>query len=111
LDNIIDQEKLCEYGEGKIYKKKEPSLTKTLALTLKEVYFGAEKKIKILRRVFEEGNSGQTVIREKILDITVRPGTRAGTVFTFPNAGDMSFHSIPGLKLNIYNYFDSNNYI
>lgn len=61
----------------------EPTVvTLNLKLTLEELFTGATKKMKLSRK-------GPTGIKEdKILEINVRPGWKAGTKITFAGEGD-----------------------
>lgn len=58
------------------------TVTVKLAVTLEDLYNGTTKKMKIRRR----NRTG--VSEEKILQITIKPGWKAGTKITFANEGD-----------------------
>ncbi|CAJ0895531.1 6437_t:CDS:2 [Entrophospora sp. SA101] len=59
----------------------------TISLTLEEIHKGIIKKLKVTRKIID-GATGKQVPTDKILEINVRPGLKAGTKFRFPNAGD-----------------------
>lgn len=62
--------------------REKTSVTVKLPLTLEDLYNGATKKMKIRRR------NASGVSEEKILNISVKPGWKAGTKITYPNEGD-----------------------
>lgn len=55
-------------------------------MTLEELYTGYVKKLKINHQVLTQNTYIQ---EEKILQIDVKPGWKAGTKVTFPQEGDM----------------------
>ncbi|KAJ1939124.1 Molecular chaperone (DnaJ super) [Linderina macrospora] len=62
-------------------------VTRPLPCTLEELYNGCTKKLKVTRRTLDR-SSGQLVSSEKILQISVRPGWKAGTKVRFSGEGD-----------------------
>jgi len=70
--------------------KVDPPIEHDLYVTLEEVNTGCIKKMKISKMVVE--NDGSARKEEKILQINVKPGWKAGTKITFPREGD----SYPG---------------
>ncbi|XP_060533905.1 dnaJ homolog subfamily B member 13-like [Cylas formicarius] len=67
---------------------KQPPVTHPLALTLREVFFGGVKKMKIRRLTYVDARRDRTEPREKILTIPIQPGLRAGTEIVFADEGD-----------------------
>lgn len=66
-------------------------LKRELECTLEQLYTGCVKKLKITRKVFDEG--AQALREEqKILEISVKPGWKDGTKITFEGEGD----ALPG---------------
>lgn len=63
-----------------------PSVRKTLACTLEELYTGCTKKLKVNRKLMDA--SGKTITAEKILTVNIKPGWKAGTKIKFPGEGD-----------------------
>ncbi|KAJ3398789.1 hypothetical protein CcCBS67573_g08791 [Chytriomyces confervae] len=61
---------------------KPDPVRKDLPLSLEELYSGVTKKLKITRKTINLGTS------EKVVEITVTPGWKAGTKITFPAEGD-----------------------
>ncbi|ESW98438.1 hypothetical protein KL918_005162 [Ogataea parapolymorpha] len=62
---------------------KEPTIVDlNVPVPLELLYTGGSKKMKIRRK----GPSGQ--LEEKIIDINIKPGWKAGTKITYPNEGD-----------------------
>ena len=75
-------------------KRKDPTITHDLPVSLEDVMHGGTKKMKITRKVVSD--DGQSVrSEEKILSIDVRPGWKAGTRITFAREGDQVPGSIP----------------
>lgn len=72
---------------GGMSRRKDPDVMHDLNLTLEEIYRGVTKKMKITRKVLNpDGRS--TKLEEKVLNISVKPGWKAGTKITFPGEGD-----------------------
>jgi DnaJ-class molecular chaperone len=70
--------------------KVDPPLEHDLYVSLEDVNTGCCKKMKISKMVVQPDGSARK--EEKILQITVKPGWKAGTKITFPKEGDQ----IPG---------------
>ncbi|ORX72821.1 hypothetical protein DL89DRAFT_290648 [Linderina pennispora] len=66
-------------------------VTRPLACTLEELYNGCTKKLKVTRRTLDRA-SGQLVSSEKILQIDIKPGWKAGTKVRFSGEGDNYGH-------------------
>lgn len=62
---------------------------KELPLSLEDLYKGVDKKMKIKRKAFDP-STGQRNQEEKILEIKIKPGMKAGTKFKFSNMGDQT---------------------
>lgn len=69
-------------GAARAGSPERTSVTVKLPVSLEDLYTGTTKKMKIRRR----NQSGQS--EEKILQISVKPGWKAGTKITFSNEGD-----------------------
>lgn len=65
----------------------DPPIEQPLPVTLEELCTGCTKKLKINHRVLTANNTYQQ--EEKILQIDVKAGWKAGTKITFPREGDM----------------------
>lgn len=72
------------------HKAQDPPIEHDLYVTLEDVYGGCQKKMKISKMVM--GHDGGARKEEKILNINVKPGWKAGTKITFPREGDQ----VPG---------------
>jgi DnaJ-class molecular chaperone len=59
-----------------------------LKLTLKELYSGTTKRLKITRRVPDPSDPSKLTTKEEILEIQVKPGWKEGTRITFQGKGD-----------------------
>ncbi|CAJ0763062.1 19819_t:CDS:2 [Entrophospora sp. SA101] len=75
------------FGKGRGDGSETPEVKYTISLTLEEIYKGTIKKLKVTRKIID-GPTGKQVPTDKILEINVRPGLKAGTKFRFPNSGD-----------------------
>jgi len=75
------------------YMKQDPPVQYELLATLEEIYKGVIKKYKINKNNYL-GN-GQVIKEEKILNIEIKPGWKAGTKITFPKEGDKYPNIIP----------------
>jgi DnaJ family protein B protein 4 len=80
------------YGNNS-YMKQDPPLQYELLVSLEDIYKGGIKKYKINKNIFL-GN-GQVVKEEKILNIEIKPGWKAGTKITFPKEGDKRPNIVP----------------
>ncbi|ORX89486.1 DnaJ-domain-containing protein [Basidiobolus meristosporus CBS 931.73] len=60
----------------------KPTIQRTLAVALEDLYKGATKRLKVTRRQLD----GST--REKVLTINIKPGWKKGTKIRFANEGD-----------------------
>ncbi|KAF5093312.1 hypothetical protein D0Z00_004124 [Geotrichum galactomycetum] len=70
-------------GAARAGSPERSTVTVKLPVTLEDLYTGGTKKMKIRRR----NKSGQS--EEKILQISIKPGWKAGTKITFSNEGDV----------------------
>jgi len=68
----------------------DPTIEKDVMVTLEDIAKGVQKKMKISKRVYDQ--SGGSRQEEKVLQINVKPGWKAGTKVTFAKEGDR----IPG---------------
>lgn len=71
----------------------DPPVEHEIYLTLEEVFHGCVKKMKIQKKVLLP--NGKLVREEKMLEINVQPGWKAGTKITFPKEGDQGINKIP----------------
>ena len=81
------------HSGSKQQKVQDPTIERDLQVSLEDICKGVVKKMKISRRVFDE--SGQSRTEEKVLQINVKPGWKAGTKVTFANEGDRVPGKIP----------------
>lgn len=68
--------------------RQDPPIERDLPVSLEDVLNGCTKKMKITRRVTQ--SNGHTFKEDKILEINVKPGWKAGTKITFNQEGDQS---------------------
>nr|ABE57131.1 heat shock protein Hsp40 [Liriomyza huidobrensis] len=71
----------------------DPPIEHDLYVTLEEIDKGCVRKMKISRMSLAQG--GNQFKQEKVLNINVKPGWKAGTKITFPREGDQSTGKIP----------------
>jgi len=71
-------------------RERTPEVTtveRPLPLTLEELYKGTHKKMKIKRKTFDPRTNKRNV-EDKILDMDIKPGYKAGTKIKFKGVGD-----------------------
>ena len=95
LDVLIHPLPLYSLPEGRGVRRKEEPLRRKLYLTLNEIFHGGLKRIKIQRYEFSSCDETTTVMKEKLLDIHVKPGLPERTVFKFVEEGDQDPTTIP----------------
>jgi len=66
--------------------RKAPAVHREFECTLEDLYKGCTKKMKLTKTVYDNNNGAVPV--EKILQIDVKPGWKAGTKVTFEREGD-----------------------
>jgi DnaJ family protein B protein 4 len=70
-------------GRGRDHSPEKPAeITKPLKVSLRELYDGATKRLKVGRKML----NGTT--EEKVLEIQILPGWKSGTKIRFPKAGN-----------------------
>ncbi|KIW09312.1 uncharacterized protein PV09_00227 [Verruconis gallopava] len=62
-------------------------LEKPLPVSLEDLYKGATKKMKIKRKKFDS-NTNKQVIEDRILEVPIKPGLKAGSKIKFKDVGD-----------------------
>lgn len=60
---------------------------KPLPVALEDLFAGATKKLKIGRKTYDE-RTGRASTSDKILEVPIKKGLRAGSKIKFPNVGD-----------------------
>ena len=78
---------------GRTKRSRDPSIQHDVSVSLEELYNGCTKKLKISRRVVSP--DGTSSLQEKVLQVDVKPGWKAGTKVTFPEEGDKYPGRIP----------------
>ena len=83
-------------GSGRSSRFREPkrapvqevtAVERNLPVTLEQLYKGATKKMKIQRKRFDEA-TGKRRVEDKIMDIDIKPGYKAGTKIKYKGWGD-----------------------
>jgi len=80
-------------GPSKQAKVQDKTIEKEVPVSLEEICKGAEKKMKISRRIHHD--DGRITNEEKVLKINIKPGWKAGTKVTFNQEGDRIPGKIP----------------
>merc|ERR1712079_193230 len=80
-------------GPSKQARVQDKTIEKEVPVSLEEIAKGAEKKMKISRRI--QHDDGRVTNEEKVLKITIKPGWKAGTKVTFNQEGDKVPGKIP----------------
>ncbi|KAJ2081795.1 Molecular chaperone (DnaJ super) [Coemansia sp. RSA 988] len=73
-------------GRSTPSSRRPQEVTRPLQCSLEELYKGCTKKLKVTRRI--RGPKGNISTAEKVLQIDVKPGWKAGTKVRFSNEGD-----------------------
>jgi len=83
------------YGEGpsKQAKVQDKTIEREVPVSLEEIAKGAEKKMKISRKIRHD--DGRLTNEEKVLKINIKPGWKSGTKVTFNQEGDRVPGKIP----------------
>ena len=63
------------------------TVERPLLVTLEELFHGVHKKMKIKRKTFDEA-SGKRKVEDKILEMDIKPGLKAGSKIKFQGVGD-----------------------
>merc|ERR1719461_2420244 len=83
----------------KLAKVQDKTIEKEVPVSLEEICKGAEKKMKISRRIHHD--DGRITNEEKVLKINIKPGWKSGTKVTFNQEGDRITNEEKVLKINI----------
>ena len=78
---------------GRTKRSRDPPIQHEVSVSLEELYNGCTKKLKISRRVLSP--DGTSSLQEKVLQVDVKPGWKAGTKVTFSEEGDQYPGRIP----------------
>ncbi|CAG0896066.1 unnamed protein product [Cyprideis torosa] len=78
------------HGHGGGTKEKDPPVEHPLPVSLEDIATGCTKKMKISRKVITPDHKQR--LEDKILEVVVKPGWKAGTKVTYEKEGDQ----IPG---------------
>lgn len=62
-------------------------LEKPLPVTLEELFKGTTKKMKIKRKKFDSA-TGKQIVEDRILEVPIKPGLKAGSKIKFKDVGD-----------------------
>ena len=74
-------------------KRQDPPVKHDVLVSLEDVMTGCTKKMKISRHVMNQDGSIRK--EDKVVNIDVKPGWKAGTKITFPKEGDQIQGNIP----------------
>lgn len=108
INGMFGSQRQCQGGPGGAFRsqsfnvhqspnrkahKQDPPIEHDLYVSLEDIDKGCVKKMKISRMVMQP--DGSTRKDEKVLNITVKPGWKAGTKITFQKEGDIMPGKIP----------------
>lgn len=65
---------------------KDPTIERHIEVSLEEIATGCTKKLKIRRKINDE--RGRFTEEERLVEINIKPGWKAGTKVTYPEHGD-----------------------
>ena len=73
-------------------RRREPEIETTvvekpLPLTLEEMFNGTNKKLKVQRKTYDT-RTGKQSVEDKILNVPIKPGLKAGSKIKYENMGD-----------------------
>ncbi|KAI9843468.1 MAG: hypothetical protein M1837_006314 [Sclerophora amabilis] len=80
------------FGDAKAASRRDQTpevqtVEKDLFLSLEELFTGTQKKMKIKRKTFDE-RTGVRTTQDKLLDLDIKPGLKAGSKIKFKGVGD-----------------------
>ena len=78
---------------GRTKRSRDPPIEREVSVSLEELYNGCTKKLKISRWVMSP--DGTSSVQDKVLQVDVKPGWKAGTKVTFPEEGNHHPGRIP----------------
>ena len=73
--------------------KKDPTIEKRFQASLEDLFTGTKKRMKVIKRIYDD-TSGKSTQVEKILEIPIKPGWKAGTKITFANVSHIPLYII-----------------
>ncbi|KDO29334.1 hypothetical protein SPRG_05870 [Saprolegnia parasitica CBS 223.65] len=76
------------FGSPQRKAKRPEPLKRDLECTLEQLYTGCTKKLKITRKIYDDRTNAMRE-EEKILEVKVQPGWKAGTKLTYEGEGDL----------------------
>lgn len=71
-------------------RERTPEVTvveKILPVTLEDLFKGAHKKLKVKRKTYDDA-TGKRSVQDKIVEMDIKPGMKAGSKFKFKGMGD-----------------------
>ena len=75
-----------ERGSTRRELVQDPAIERDLPVSIRDIYNGVTKKLKITKKVYDENGSVEAV--DKIVTVDIKPGWKAGTKITFRKHGD-----------------------
>ncbi|XP_044003968.1 dnaJ homolog subfamily B member 13-like [Aphidius gifuensis] len=93
LDVLDDPEAMKRYKQAQIPQNE--TIIKQLFLTLKEIFHGVVKIMKIERLEYVNNEENIMEMKDKFFTIDIKPGLPNGSEFLFPKEGDRGANIIP----------------
>ena len=88
IDAVTKPPLLYRVDEGFGVMHKDPTIERLLLLDLEEVFHGATKLVKIMKKEFVDEMKNKVEAKEVVLSIQILPGIIEGTRLSFNEAGD-----------------------
>ena len=85
-------------------------LEKPLPVTLEELFNGTTKKMKIKRKKYDPA-TGKQIVEDRILEVPIRAGLKAGSKIKFKDVGDQVEGGTQDLHFVVEEVSDSTHYI
>jgi len=79
-------------GRGSSFRRRDPEpettvVEKPLPVSLEEIFHGSQKKLKVQRKTFDS-QTGKQSVEDKILNVPIKRGLKAGSKIKYPDMGD-----------------------
>lgn len=74
-------------------REQDPDVERPLPVSVRDIYTGVTKKLKITRKIYDQ--SGNYSTEDKIVEVNIKPGWKAGTKIRYRKHGDQRPGHIP----------------
>lgn len=73
--------------------QQDPDIERPLPVSIRDIYTGVTKKLKITRKIYDRNGNYST--EDKIVEVNIKPGWKAGTKIRYHKQGDQHPNHIP----------------